>query len=175
MFITNQALAQAPSLTQLQKVSDECLYLIKNGKFKEAVELFHFPPSYTVEEVKKDQDAVKLGLQEMTNLFGIFGSVDLLKEPAVYINIPLGGGDIPYWRKYPKTYKLEYKTEFQNEGSGFIIFQLVDISKKIEIRSISYGLSATAPNVRERMTKIGKHMMDFMMSLSSNDHSKTGI
>ena len=171
----NNAFAQQPSLVQLKTVTDRCLNLIKDGKFKEAAEMFHIPPTYTAKEMKSDCEALRLGLQEITKIFGSFKSIDLLKEPAVYINIPIGGGDLAYWNKHPASYKLEYKTEFQNEGPGFVVFHLVNISKVLEIKTIAYGISAVEPNARERMTRIGEHMMKFMMRLSQDDDPKTGI
>ncbi len=160
-----------PQLVQLEdavKLTNKCIELLKNKNLEQVAHLFHFPPEYNEQEVIDDISGIQDGVRELTQEFGPLINAKLLNEPAQYINLKVGSGNISYWKKHPEFISVVYQVSFQKEKNGFVIFWVTNISKKIELRTIAYGLPANDPLAVERIKKIGKKMMKSFM----NKHKK---
>ena len=131
--------------------------------------MFHYPPNLSLKELSKDKKAVKLGLMEMSKLFGTFEKSVICQRPVSFYHFAIGGGDIPYWKKNPQFVEVRYETKFSKEGEGFIFFWVVQMSKKLELRSASFGIPVNSLNAKERFEKIFGYMMDFMKEVGSNE------
>jgi hypothetical protein len=168
LAFASQSLGQALTDDQLKNFTDNCIEIIQRGDFDEAVELFHYPPNFSPKELSKDKKEVKLGLVEMSKLFGTFEKWEKAQGFVVYYQFDICGGDIPYWNKNPQFIEVRYRTIFSNEGEGFVSFRVVQISKKLELRSVAFGIPINSPKAKERFEKIAKHMMDFMKKVWKN-------
>jgi hypothetical protein len=158
----NQSLGQNPNDDQIKSFADNCLNVIQSGNFEEAAELFHYPPNYSPKDLSEDKRGVKLGLLELSNIFGTFGAIEIVQRHANIYVFAVGGGNIEYWENYPQSIEIKYRTIFSKEGEGFLIFRVVRISEKLKLRSLAFGISAASPQAKERMQNIGRHMIEFM-------------
>jgi hypothetical protein len=172
LAFASQSFSQEPTYDQLIKFTDNCIEIIHRGNFNEAVELFHYPPNFSPKELSQDKKEVKLLLIEMTKLFGAFEKWEVAQGFFISYQFDIGGGDIPYWSKNPQFIEVRYRTRFSNEGEGFVTFKAVQISKKLELRSVAFGIPATSPNAEERFKKIVGYMMDVMKSLADKSVKK---
>jgi hypothetical protein len=172
LLLTSQSLGQETTYDQVKSFTDSCIKAIQSGNFDEAARSFHYPPNYSPEELEKDRNAVKLGLMELCKVFGTVEGSKLLQRPVIFYLFAVGGGDLRYWEKYPESIQVKYEVTFSNEGEGFVVFNVVQISKKCELRSAAFGIPIDSPNAKERMGKIAKHMMDFMKSLKDGPEIK---
>jgi hypothetical protein len=147
---------------ELKAFTDRCIEAIQNRNFEGAAKLFHYPSNYSPDELARDRDAVKLGLSELSNAFGTYGESKVVQGSVNSYIFAIGGGNLRYWEKYRESIEVRYVTTFSKEGEGFIIFKVVHISEKLELRSAAFGIPLNAPGARERMEKIGRHMMTIL-------------
>jgi hypothetical protein len=122
--------------------------------FLGATSLFHFPADYTANELKEDKDAVSKTLNMYYEEFGRIASIERKDNVSLYYFVSIGGGNLPYWQKYPNTYNLFYKVNFSREGQGYVVLVFCNISDKWEIRQVNYGLPADRPESQERISGI---------------------
>ncbi len=162
----SESLGQETTNDQVKSFTDSCMKAIQAGNFDEAARSFHYPANFSPEELEKDRNAVKLGLMELCKIFGTFEGSELVQRPVSFYLFAVGGGNLRYWEKYPESIQVKYEATFSKEGEGFVIFNVVRISGKFELRSAAFGIPIDSPNAKERMGKIAQHMMDFRESLS---------
>lgn len=176
LFLTqpfvSQSLGQELTYDQVQIFTNNCLKVIQSGNFDDAAELFHYPPNYSPKELDEDKKEVQLWLMELSKLFGTFDKSEIVQRPVSLYKIEIGGGDIPYWGKYPQFIEVKYGTTFSIEGEGFIRFTVVQISKKLELRSVAFSISVDSPDAEKRIEKITSQMMDFVKKVLENRRGK---
>jgi len=168
----SESLGQEPTNDQVKSFTDSCIKAIQSGNFDEAARFFHYPPNYSPEELEKDRNGVKLGLMEIIKLFGTVEKAEIVQRPVSFYHFTIGGGDTHYWQRNPQFIEVTYETTFSREGEGFVVFHVVRISKRFELRSAAFGIPIESPNAKERMEKIFLHMMDFMKSLKNGPEIK---
>ena len=167
LLFTSQSLGQETTYDQVKSFTDSCIKAIQGGNFDEAARSFHYPPNFSPEELEKDRNAVKLGLMELCKIFGTFEGSRLLQRSVIFYQCAVGGGNLRYWEKYPESIQVKYEATFSKEGEGFIIFNVVRISEKFELRSVAFGIPIGSPDAKKRMEKIFVHMTDFMKRLEN--------
>lgn len=140
----------------LVKIASKVFKFIENNEFDSASKLFHYPPNYTKKELCKDMKAVSSALKIFDNEFGKIKMAKILVKPKLFYEISIEGGDIPYWQKYPISYRLIYEVNFEKEGSGCVVINCCYINNKLEIRSIHYGLPMLRSGVKKRIAQISK-------------------
>ena len=172
LLFTSQSSGQEPSYDQVKVFTDNCMKIIQSSNFDEAARSFHYPPNFSPEELEKDRNAVKLGLMELCKIFGTAQKAEIVQRPVSFYNFTIGGSDIHYWQRKPQFIQVTYETTFSREGEGFVVFNVVQFSKKFELRSAAFGIPIESPNAKERMEKIFVHMMDFMKSMKNGPEIK---
>jgi hypothetical protein len=151
LLATSSALAQEDYLGK--EVTLFVNYYNKKD-FSNLTNLFHFPQKYTEKELRKDKNGVSKVLKILFDEFGNIASIEKVNNPPLFYYVLIGGGDIPYWQRYPEVYNSTYKVMFSGEGQGYLGFGFCNILKKWEIRQVSYGLPADSPQSRARIGDI---------------------
>lgn len=166
---------QQAQIEEAVKLTDNCIELLKHNELEQIAYLFHFPPEYNEQQIQDDIKDIQEWVVGLKKEFGTLVNAKRLNEPAQYIDLSIGGGNIPYWERHPEFINVVYKASFQKEKDGFIIFWVVDISKKLELKTIGYGLPANDPLARERIMEIGEKMMQsFIKKHKKVDELKLG-
>ena len=121
--------------------------------------MFHYPKSYSDDELKKDITAVTKCIELFKNEFGKISNTGISKEKVVIMSLTFGGGTLPYWKKNPNFTSIIYKVNFSNLGIGYITFNITNIENKAEIKDLKYGLSTTRSGGKEALVEKMKSMM----------------
>jgi hypothetical protein len=175
LLFTSQSSGQEPAYRQVEVFTDNCMKIIQSSNFDEAARSFHYPPNFSPAELEKDRNGVKLGLMELCKIFGTLEGSKLVQRPVIFYQCAVGGGTLRYWQKYPESIQVKYEATFSKEGEGFVIFNVVRIFKKFELRSVAFGIPIATPNAKERMEKIAEHMIYFMKSRSKQPERQERI
>ena len=138
---------------EINALSAKYFKLLKEEKFEEIADLFHYPPSLTHQEVKKKRETViediklirkELGaVKKYRPYFGIY--------QLVFVGIT--AADMQYWQRNPAFRQAVFSVVYVKEGAGGIVLQYCKINKKLEIRMVQYGLPANDKN-KEKVIKL---------------------
>lgn len=153
------ALAQEENRQEKARLFINCY---NNNDFFGATKLFHFPQDYTDKELKKEKDAIRKTLKMYFEEFGKITNIEKTDNPSLYYFVMIGGGNLPYWQKYPDVYNTFYKVKFSREGQGYLVLVFCHISDKWEIRQVNYGLPAERSKSQERIIGINQKWMKLM-------------
>jgi len=167
-FCTPRLTAQQVDSLSFTSLSPLYFELINQNQFQRAAALFHYPKQYSQKELEKDLNAVSMGLALFSEEFGkILSWVPENATETVY-HVSIGGGDLKYWQRHPKSYVVSYSVEFEKERKGYVGIRFCNIvNDKWEIRDVIYALPKSHPTARARITEIMSKMMQ-MMSDTSN-------
>jgi len=159
-------LAVAPiALAQERNIQEKAAHFISlyNKKaFLGATTLFNFPADYSNKELREDKNAISKTLNMFYEEFGKIASIEKIDNLSLYYFVTIGGGNFPYWQKYPDVYNSFYKVKFSREGKGYVVLVFCHISDRWEIRQVNYGLPADQPKSQERILDINKKFMKLM-------------
>lgn len=153
--------------TDTSELTKLCIVLIQNEQYEKLAQLFHFPVNYSDQDKNADITAIQEGMAIFAEEFGSLLYANPLKNDALYVNLQVGTGNVPYWKGHPDFTSVVFMASFQKENDAFIIFWLVNISGKLEVRSIGYGLPADDPTAVDRIKPIGKKLFDQLMSIDN--------
>lgn len=136
----------AAEQNEISQLASSFFKHMKQDDYLKASQLFHYPPTYTTEERKKDEIAVSKSLGAFKESFGQIIRPQIETENKQIISLQVGGGDIPYWQKHPQYFTQVYNVNFSKYGDGFITFTICNLTNKFEIREVKYGLLASYSN-----------------------------
>lgn len=162
IFISSRVEAKEFRLDEIKLFSDYCYSLIKVENIDELALKFHNPPAYSATLVVNEIDGIKLSLMELIQIFGKIGPGEFIRDNLSFYNISAGGGDIKYWQEHPDFIQVGYKTTFMKQGEGYVLFQVVAILDKLELKAISYGIPISSPNAKERIENINNIWMSYI-------------
>jgi hypothetical protein len=151
LLSTSNAIAQEE---YLNKKATLFVNYYNKKDFSSMTDLFHFPQEYTEKELREDRNAINKTLKIYFDEFEKIKGIEKVNNPPLYYSVLIGGGNIPYWQRYPEVYNSTYKVMFSREGQGYLAFGFCNILKKWEIRQVSYGLPAESPQSRARIGDI---------------------
>jgi hypothetical protein len=158
------------SQEMIMQMNDQFFKVEKVRDFIAASDLFHYPPSYSIEEREIDEKAVISVLDYFSRSFGQIHSYKIPdnSEKYLYLSLSIGGGNLPYWSQNPNFIRTVYQVQFSNDGLGFVIIDTCNISNKCEIRSVHYGLPITKKDCQKRIQEIYDGMMEVLKALEQN-------
>ena len=92
-----------------------------SSEYPDASALFHYPKEYTSEK-KAEQilDVSKL-LKIFTYEFGLPSNHKTDKNPTLYYNIAVSGGDTSYWKGHPSFLQITLEVHFGKENKGHVV------------------------------------------------------
>lgn len=128
------------------------------GDFVTASKLFHIPALYTQEQVSNEKEAAVKVLRLLRNEFGKITSYRSPSGSYSFHKVMFGTGDLRYWSIHPRLRKVVYEVEFSKLGRGYITIALVNITKRTEIRQITYGLPTDSPGAENSVSAIVNKM-----------------
>jgi len=144
---------QDPVEAQLVSLSVDFFKHMARSEYSDASVLFHYPKEYTSEK-KAEQilDVSKL-LKIFTDEFGLPSNHKTDKDPTLYYNVAVSGGDTSYWKDHPSYLQVPLEVVFSKEDKGHVI---ILFSK---IRAVAYGLPVQRSGARERVVEIMTKML----------------
>lgn len=170
LLLSSSAFAESNSPNEMFfQINDQFFKTEQIQDFTNAAELFHYPRSYSLNELDKDKQAVKLILNYFYQSFGKILSYKLLEKAEPYIALAIGGGDASYWAQNPNYIRTVYETQFSNEGQGYVIIDLCKINDKYQIRYVHYGLPISRKDCQKRIQEIYSGMMEVLKMLEENE------
>jgi hypothetical protein len=159
LFIaTSATIAKSSDHSEINNVAKRFFYLISQEDYMGASKLFHYPPNYTQEEIKKDIEAVSKFLEAMGTSFGkLSGPVPYTGSNRI-MSLQIGGGDIPYWKDHPDYLSKLYEVSFSKYGTGYVTLSLCNLTNNWEIREAKYGLDASLKNSVMLLQEAASHV-----------------
>ena len=151
-----------PSTDLLTQINNQFFKAEQVKDFNTAVELYHYPPDYSIEERNMNKAAVKSILEYFNQSFGNILSYKVSEKIGLYIALSIDGGNVPYWTKYPKYVRNTYEVQFSNEGQGYVVIDICKINNYYEIRAVHYGLPVSRKDCQKRIQEIYSGMMDIL-------------
>jgi len=168
VYITNSNGQNIDSLSLNQK-ANELFKLINENDFHEAAKLFHYPPSYSKNELEKDIAAVSKSLKLFSNEFGNFATIDTILGQQEIVHLSIGGGDIPYWSKYSRYLNMRYSVNFKIEGFGFLIIKYCNIKETLVIREVQYALPRFREGAAQKMQQVMMKLLQMHNQIKNED------
>lgn len=141
---------------------------LKDADFLGASNLFHYPPTYSQQELDKDVEQVAEFLRYLHREFGKLNSYEPDTGLSLCYNISVGGGDLNYWKDKPGAHPFTYKADFEREREAYVCVQFCEINDKIEVRAVSYGLPISKPDSAQRISELVKGMMEIIEKPAGN-------
>lgn len=143
----------------MNKLGEKYFSLLKQEKYKEITDLFHYPLEDTPKETKKDREMLIEFHKLMKREFGSVKNHTLFTMGTYsYHIVGIYPGKASYWQRNPLFKQLTYNVDFDKEGSGGIILQFCSINNKLEIRSVQFGLSQTNEGAKEKNDRVLKEL-----------------
>ncbi len=151
--------AQIQIEDQIQTLASEFLKYMSSSEYSDAAELFHCPLEYT--SVKRSGQILGVSklLKVLADEFGIPSDYRINETPTPYYNVTVCGGDMEYWEKYPSYMQIPLEVVFSKENDGYVVLLFSNISNKLEIRAVAYGLPAQRPDAKERIVEVMTKML----------------
>lgn len=139
---------QAEDLSnKLNLLSKKFVSFLSSGNFEKASSLFHYPQSYSEEELNREIISIKTSLKKYTLFIGKPTVIDSFKYNDKIIAIGVTGADFDYWqKKVEKSPQLILPVEFSKLGIGFLRIEFCHINESWEIKSVDFGIPATKIN-----------------------------
>lgn len=142
---------KSEALDPAQQLANNALALLQQGKLEQLVMLFHFPTSYTADELAKDRSNVQTSLSVLDSEFGKATEVEPLTGSAVYYHLSVAGANVPYWKTHSAFTTFKYSAHFGKVGSGYLVLEVCKYSDKYEIRFIHFGIPSWQPLAKEKL------------------------
>lgn len=142
--------------------ADLFLDLLRGGKFPAAAATFHYPPTYTSDELAADQAGVAKFLEDLFREVGELKAVKRISAPSEpIIHLSIGGGDGPYWASHPElsdTTVVNYEAKVTREGVVFLAIMFVRPRATWEIRAFEFGIPLSRPGSKDRIAELSRKL-----------------
>lgn len=161
------------SSEEMNKLAEEYFSLLKQEKYKEITDLFHYPTEDTPKETIKDREMLIEFHRLMKREFGTVKKHTLFTMGTYFYNtVGIYTGKASYWQRNPLFKQLIYNVDFNKEGSGRIIFHFCNINNKLEMRMVQYGLPQSNKGSKEKADRILKELEKIKKSLDNEKMRK---
>ena len=158
IFGCSSACADTSSIAR----ADQFVAALQRNTFKEAAELFHYPQSYTGDELSRERSGITGFLTALLAEIGEIDTVSRVPPPAgQFLSLGESAGDIPYWSSHPELSKVEnvvYRVNVKRDGEVYFVVSLIRPAFAWEVRSLTFELSASRPGAVERMSQIARKL-----------------
>jgi hypothetical protein len=149
---------------------------LKSGNFSAILDQMQHPPTYTKEELAEDRRAISVALQFLSSGFGRLESYALSAEPVESYSVSLAMGPPEYWAQIPETELgsgITFTSRHAKVGSAIVRITEAYTESEGWIRSLEFGIPATVPGARDRMTRLAREMVSRMESATRKPKPKT--
>jgi hypothetical protein len=142
--------------------ADQFVAALQRNSFEEAARLFHYPPSYTGEELSRERSGITGFLRTLLAEIGDIDTISRVPLPAgEFLTLGESAGDIPYWSSHPELSKVEnvvYRANVKRDGEVYFVVSLIRPVFAWEVRSFTLHLSASRPGAAERMSQLARKL-----------------
>lgn len=140
-------------------------HLIADHDTNAAAALLHYPSTYSTQERDHDSEEVAKSLSFLLEEFGDISELSRHLKSAVFFEIGVGGGDIPYWESLSPLNITDYlySANFAKLGPGFLrirIFRHPTLPGPA-VRSIDFALPAMRGDTKAKLISIMKRFFEF--------------
>jgi len=141
---------------------DQLVAELRQNNFDEAAKLFHYPPSYTAEELSSERASVAGFLRTLFGEIGDIATISRVPPPAGrFLTLGESSGDLPYWSSHPelsKTENVTYRAEVKRDGEVYLVVSFIRPMFAWEVRTITFQLAAARPGAAERMAELTRKL-----------------
>jgi len=143
-----------------------------SSEYPDASALFHYPKEYTSEK-KAEQilDVSKL-LKIFTDEFGLPSNHKTDKDPALYYNVAVSGGDTSYWKGHPSFLQIPLEVHFSKENKGHVVILFSNISNKWGNKSCRIWSTSQRSGAKERVVEIMTKMLNYVTTRDPKNTNK---
>ena len=141
---------------------DQLVAELRQNNFDEAAKLFHYPPSYTADELSSERASVAGFLRTLFAEVGDIATISRVPPPpGRFLTLGESAGDLPYWSSHPelsKTENVTYRAEVKRDGEVYLVVSFIRPMFAWEVRTITFELSASRPGAAERMAELARKL-----------------
>jgi hypothetical protein len=151
--------------------ADRFLELLKSTKFEAAAAAFHYPPTYTREELAKHRAGVPRFLRGLFKEVGALRTVKRSTNPSAHVHLAIGGGDLRYWSSHPEpseTVMVSYEATAKRDGAVFMDIVFLSGKRASEIRSFQFGIPLSRPGAEGRTLDLSRNLFSEAREGSAN-------
>ena len=140
----------------LWAIADDVMEMIVAGDVESVVDVLHYPPSYSKEQIASDSAALRDALAFLLGKFGELKDFERFSGEALCYDIALSAGDVAYWESLSplSTVELMYAGDFGKFGPGIVSISLFETKSGVDLRAVVFRLAASAPKAREKVIDI---------------------
>lgn len=161
LLVTALAFAQQTISEETYKpIAAKFLTAMQQKDFTKAAGLFHYPTTYTADQLKKDRDQVKIILEIINGELGEVREYKISKTQQQCYFISVAGGDVSYWSDKPSIFALQYEVVFAKEKEGFLILGFSNFNNTNEISYVNFALAASREGSKARIDGITKALLN---------------
>ncbi len=144
--------------------ADQFIRLFRQRQFRECSNHFHYPPTYTPVQLANDSTSVAHSLEVIFQELGDIGAATRgAKLTGTYLDLEVGGGDIPYWSSHPELSRVQeviYAAQTSNEGRVLLAVHLIQFQRKWRLRSFVLLIPASRPGAQQFISELGRKMLN---------------
>ena len=156
LMFGSSAIASEISEKKIREYLDQTLSYLATENYDQLIEMFHFPPSYSRDELSVDKCGVKGTLKDLFDFTGKPTSINNLRENSRFARFGVFGGSIPYWSNHPKSISIVKEANFEKTGIGVLSIELSFINSELELKSIKVGYYASEIDAKNKMISLTK-------------------
>jgi hypothetical protein len=124
--------------------------------------LYHYPESFSSNELREDQRGIARSLEILSNEFGDIRSATIVKDPTVVYLAGAFSASPEYWGSKPDggiDRDIAFNVEFSTEPRGIVDIKLFN-DGQWKLQTVSFGVEADVSNGLERVTEVTVSMAE---------------
>jgi len=150
---------------QIRSFAEQCLQRLEKGRSEDLIRLYHYPAEMSPAELESEKMQIAASLAELGRLFGAVQQSSIPDQPRHLHQFEVQSASSAYWAERSRYYQVVYNITFSELGDGALVFRMVVYDHRLQLRSISYALSADGAGADQKKAEINSHMTRFFLQL----------
>ncbi|HEX5066759.1 MAG TPA: hypothetical protein VFY49_11645 [Myxococcota bacterium] len=141
---------------------------LESGDFSTILDQMHHPTGNDEGENIDDRRAISVAFQFLSTRFGALEGYELAQGPVDCMCVSLAMGTEEYWAKDAETdhgAAVAFTTRHAKISAGIVRITQTNRGQGW-MRSIEFGVPATAPGAKDQMTRIAREMFSRMQAVT---------
>lgn len=145
-----------PGITdfQLDTFAANIMNALEQGRLDIVVRSFHLDPQMDPEQKEYERDDLAELLGGIVSQFGLPGQSDRLQESRDAYQFVLQSLTSDYWDQYSRFLPVSYRVRYPIAGEGYLTLAIVVYDRRLQLRSLSFGLPVAVEGNRQRMQQL---------------------
>lgn len=135
-------------------LSDALFKALAGPDFKEAAQLFYYPPSETPAEAADDRSGVAALLETVVSAMGAPRNPRLQGRHTAAWYVRVQGGDLHYWNEYPHFLRYTYAVDYDRYGKGMVYVDVATMGGAKVLRAVSFALPRSRADAKGLMMRL---------------------